>query len=78
MSTFSGLVERMKEEILRDVIDGIVPEGVQSFSELHDYVDANMYGIEDEDVDVINEAQDKVDDWIQFGGLTNDLYWRTI
>ena len=38
------LAERMKQEILTDVKDGTVPCTVASFSELHDYVDANCYG----------------------------------
>jgi len=37
-------IERVKTEILKDIEDGIVPEGVHDFSELHDYVDANTYG----------------------------------
>lgn len=39
-----ALAERMKTEIVEDVESGIVPESVSSFSELHDYVDANLYG----------------------------------
>lgn len=38
------LVADMKSEILQDVKDGFVPSGVLSFSELHDYRDANCYG----------------------------------
>lgn len=34
----------MKAEILRDIAIGRVPKTVASFSELHDYVDANYYG----------------------------------
>lgn len=37
-------VERAKSEIVYDVAAGIVPRSVSSFSELHDYVDANEYG----------------------------------
>lgn len=37
-------VFRMKEEILSDVRELKVPVDVKSFSELHDYVDANEYG----------------------------------
>lgn len=37
-------VARMKSEILADIASGTVPETVSSFSELHDYVDANCYG----------------------------------
>lgn len=35
---------RMKSEILADIAAGRVPSTVASFSELHDYVDANEYG----------------------------------
>lgn len=34
----------MKSEILSDMINGIVPSTVASFSTLHNYVDANCYG----------------------------------
>lgn len=44
MMTHAELAERMKTEILADVQNGIVPASVASFSELHDYVDANLYG----------------------------------
>lgn len=35
---------RIKSEILADIENGIIPETCASFSELHDYVDANCYG----------------------------------
>lgn len=38
------LAEDMKKEILEDVRNGRVPVTVASFSQLHDYVDANCYG----------------------------------
>jgi len=38
------VIERMKAEIQADIVAGIVPATVSSFSELHDYVDANCYG----------------------------------
>jgi hypothetical protein len=44
MITPVELSARMKTEILDDVQKGIVPVTVASFSELHDYVDANVYG----------------------------------
>jgi len=44
MLTPAQLAENMKAEILSDVENGIVPPTVASFSELHDYVDANLYG----------------------------------
>ena len=37
-------IERSKAEILEDIDAGIVPNTVSSFSQLHDYVDANEYG----------------------------------
>ena len=37
-------IERSKAEILEDIATGRVPDTVSSFSELHDYVDANEYG----------------------------------
>jgi hypothetical protein len=37
-------IERSKAEILEDIAQGIVPGTVSTFSELHDYVDANEYG----------------------------------
>ncbi len=41
---FNTAVNRAKREIVRDVLDGTVHCDVQSFAELHDYVDANGYG----------------------------------
>ena len=37
-------IERSKAEILEDIATGREPDTVSSFSELHDYVDANEYG----------------------------------
>ena len=37
-------VSRMRAEIAMDMRSGRVPTTVKSFSELHDYVDANEYG----------------------------------
>lgn len=44
MKTLEQVIEQMKVEILEDVSTGRVPKTVASFSELHDYVDANCYG----------------------------------
>lgn len=76
----SSIVERMKNEIAADVFDGRVPATVGSFSELHDYVDANCYAGLCEDSaplpsenewlnDRVNDAMDEVDAWIKQGGL---------
>jgi len=66
-------VERMKAEIMADVRRGRVPRLVASFSELHNYVDANGYGGAFERkrlvVEFWNEAQSRVNAWIQAGGI---------
>lgn len=76
MST-EQLVARMKREILEDMQAGIVPVTVDSFSKLHDYVDANMYGgIDALDIDwnsdegcaLLNRAQNAVGQWLKNGG----------
>jgi hypothetical protein len=41
---FQTHFEQAKQEILADMATGVVPNDVQSFSKLHDYVDANCYG----------------------------------
>lgn len=76
-TTLKTVVERAESEILADVARGIVPATCTSFSELHDYVDANGYGgafeheIGPEDVDFWNSVQDAVDAWIKGGGLVH-------
>jgi len=37
-------IERMKQEILDDIVAGKLPVLLDSFSHLHDFVDANEYG----------------------------------
>lgn len=44
MTTVAEVVALTKREILEDIRDGTVPATVKTFSELHDYVDANCYG----------------------------------
>jgi hypothetical protein len=69
------VVERAKAEILADVAAGTVPSTCASFSELHDYTDANGYGgaferpFDNEETDFWNAVQDAVDGWIKQGGL---------
>lgn len=38
------VVQDMQFEILSDMMTGVVPRNIESFAELHDYVDANCYG----------------------------------
>lgn len=74
-TTLEQAVERSKSEILGDVAEGIVPVTCASYSELHDYVDANGYGgafehdFENEETDFWNAVQDAVDAWIKNGEL---------
>lgn len=44
MISHTELAARMMAEILEDVRNRVVPRNVGSFSQLHDYVDANCYG----------------------------------
>lgn len=65
-------VEIAKAEITFDINEGIIPEDVTSFGELHDYVDANTYGewCDDENdmtFDEVNAAQELVHQWITRG-----------
>lgn len=61
---------RAKTEILADIEAGTVPATVASFSELHDYVDANGYGgafedaviCADDDSNIV-DVQANVDFW---------------
>lgn len=78
-----SLIERIRVEVIDDALDGRVPATVRDFSELHDFVDANCYGslcedfcplsTSDEDVDIINAAQDAISGWLHRGGLLDAL-----
>lgn len=60
-------------QICADISGGIVPRSCASFSELHDYVDANMYGglcddssgIDWSNTDAANIVQDVVNNWLK-------------
>ena len=72
--TLEETIERAKLEILAEVRGGRIPVTVQSFSELHDYVDANGFGgafdealFPEIDIDFWNAVQDAVDVWIKAG-----------
>ncbi len=73
------VVERAKTEILADVAAGTVPSTCASFSELHDYTDANGYGgaferpFDNEETDFWNAVQTAVDGWIKQGGVRDRL-----
>ena len=60
---------RAIREILEDMKNGVVPEHVSTFSELHDYVDANEYGGLCEDgywclPDDATDAEIEANDWM--------------
>lgn len=69
------VVERAKQEVLRDIATGRVPATVKTFAELHDYVDANYYGGafegdfdgSDKVVGFWNRVQSEVDAWLKAG-----------
>jgi hypothetical protein len=71
-------VERGKREILADIANGTVPATVASFTQLHDYVDANYYGGAFDkggpstDWDGWNETQIRLNAWLEGGGVNND------
>lgn len=78
-------VRRAKLEILRDIREGIVPKDIASFSDLHNYVDANYYGAafdpdaphtsfsNDDDINFWNNVQGAVDEWIKRLGSPSAL-----
>lgn len=67
-----ALCESMAKEISADIAEGIIPTSISSFSELHDYVDANEYGLgiitaSDDEHALFNEASDKISEWLAVG-----------
>lgn len=62
MITPEEMAERMKTEILADITAGIVPRSVTTFSELHDYVDANCYGGSESLLDELDAAAPDTDE----------------
>lgn len=61
--------EKAQCEILGDMAAGIVPTSCQSFSHLHDYVDANAYG-------GLFDIDLEGDDLIEFGNALQDRLHR--
>lgn len=74
-----SLINQTKAEILADVIAGRVPVSASTYSELHDYVDANMYAevplkffaelFGCDVADLFNPMSDAIDAWLQCGEL---------
>jgi hypothetical protein len=77
MNTIAQAIAQAKTEIAEDVAAGHIPATVETFADLHEYVDANMYGAEIERVegdvesmiDAVNAVQGALDAWIKGGGL---------
>lgn len=73
MNHIETAIARSKSEILADIASGEVPTTVQTFSELHDYVDANEYGglCDDDLFDTlnpwVNDIQNAVNAWLLAG-----------
>lgn len=69
------VVAAMKREILEYASSRIIPTEVKSFSDLHDFMDANLLGLPEgyvfsnDDTDLLNQAQDQINQWIAAGGL---------
>lgn len=79
--TTADIIEAAKDQILEDISNGIVPETVKSFEELHEYVDANEYGLSiptspyagivvvfdthEELIEVMTKVQETLDKWIK-------------
>jgi len=66
--------------------DTTIPYDVSSFSELHDYCDANEFMVEyeklhnlnlnygnDDDIESVNAVQNAIDKWIKDGGILNSI-----
>lgn len=68
-------INKAKREILEDIASGRVPATVRTFSELHDYLDANEYvvqGLFDSDgpaqsYDDVNAVLGELDAWLAAG-----------
>jgi hypothetical protein len=80
MQNINKVIQAAKIEILQDLTSTVVPYRVTSFEELHDFVDANEYGLEefghqwglnandfDTLVEVMSEVQQHLDAWIKRG-----------
>lgn len=81
--TVPAVIDRMKAEINELIDAGTIPADVSSFSQLHDFIDANMLAedlfppfpeeMDDEDdymdrvVVIFNPASFAVDDWLAAG-----------
>lgn len=65
-ATVDEVIQAAKDAIQADIADGAVPSTVATFTDLHDYVDANAY-LDPLDVDDANTAADTLDQWLRAG-----------
>lgn len=77
----AAAVERARSEISADIADGVVPDTIGTFEELHNYVDANEYGglcetagkyadvlgFDDTGMANVRAVQDQLDEWLRGG-----------
>lgn len=71
-TTTAEIIKVAKEEILDDITKCLVPADIKSFNELHNYVDANEYGMSvyafetfEKCIEVFNVVHEKLDAWIK-------------
>jgi len=69
--TIKQVIRVIQSEIMRDIKAGVVPQTVNSFSGLHEWVDANEYGqsrdIEHLTIEHWDAIQGAVDAWLYNG-----------
>lgn len=73
LATIDAIVVQMKVEITDDIAAGIVPEAVATFSELHNFVDANTYALDHvatlaksrDWIEFVNDASYQIDVWLR-------------
>lgn len=56
------LAEKIKSEIIEDVLAETIPENIASYSALHDYVDANCYGGTEAMLEAMDNAGDQTEE----------------
>lgn len=77
MQDANVIIKAAKEEILEDISKGLAPK-VAHFSDLHDYVDANEYGLDEfhtqfpdanfgELIEIMDFVQSELNAWIKAG-----------
>jgi len=80
MKNSETVLAQAKKEILSDINEKIVPSTITSFSDLHDFVDANYYGgfcAENYEASKGFEFEDKIqtklDEWIKSDYFKNQF-----